>query len=180
MNTVQVISFILQSWFSFFSLNVEFCNYFWYTLTYWVRQDTLDCLDNFTFWFGSVVLLFSFVSLLCLVKKKKNAIIYWYKSKANFSDIIESAGLSTCCRMTSKLVWAIYRQPFSILTSPPVWHVIQGTQENEDPFLWVVSKTMEGSSNTTSIFLPILLSLVPGLDTLMVSFRHHPWWRWGW
>ena len=174
MNTVQVISFILQSWFSFFSLNVEFCNYFWYTLTYWVRQDTLDCLDNFTFWFGSVVLLFSFVSLLCLVKKKKNAIIYWYKSKANFSDIIESAGLSTCCRMTSKLVWAIYRQPFSILTNPPVWHVIQGTQENEDPFLWVVSKTMEGSSNTTSIFLPILLSLVPGLDTLVVSFRHHP------
>ena len=180
MNTVQVISFILQSWFSFFSLNVEFCNYFWYTLTYWVRQDTLDCLDNFTFWFGSVVLPFSFVSLLCLVKKKKNAIIYWYKSKANFSDIIESAGLSTCCRMTSKLVWAIYRQPFSILTNPPVWHVIQGTQENEDPFLWVVSKTMEGSSNTTSIFLPILLSLVPGLDTLVVSFRHHPWWRWGW
>ena len=180
MNTVQVISFILQSWFSFFSLNVEFCNYFWYTLTYWVRQDTLDCLDNFTFWFGSVVLLFSFVSLLCLVKKKKNAIIYWYKSKANFSDIIESAGLSTCCRMTSKLVWAIYRQPFWILTNPPVWHVIQGTQENEDPFLWVVSKTMEGSSNTTSIFLPILLSLVPGLDTLVVSFRHHPWWRWGW
>lgn len=179
MNTVQVISFILQSWFSFFSLNVEFCNYFWFTLTYWVRQDTLDCLDNFTFWFGSVVLLFSFVSLLCLVKKK-NAITYWYKSKANFSAIIESVGLSTCCRTASKLVWAIYRRPFSILTNPPAWHVIQGTQEKEDPFLLVVSKTMEGSSNTTSIFLPILLSLVPGLDTLVVSFRHHPWWRWGW
>ena len=171
MNTVQVISSILQSWFSFFSRNVEFCNYFWYTLTYWVRQNTLDCLDNFTFWFGSVVLLFSFVSLLCLVK---NAITYWYKSKANFSDITESVDLSTCCRMTSKFVWAIYRLPFSILTNPPVWYVIQGTQEKENPFLWVVSKTMEGSRDATSIFLPVLLSLVPGLDTLVVWFRHHP------
>lgn len=171
MNTVQVISSILQSWFSFFSRNVEFCNYFWYTLTYWVRQNTLDCLDNFTFWFGSVVLLFSFVSLLCLVK---NAITYWYKSKANFSDITESVDLSTCCRMTSKFVWAVYRPPFSILTNPPVWHVIQGTQEKENPFLWVVSKTMEGSRDATSVFLPILLSLVPGLDTPVVWFRHHP------
>lgn len=176
MNTVQVISSILQSWFSLFSLNAEFCYYFWYTLTYWVRQNILGCLDNFTFWFGSVFY-FSALCHSCLVKK---AITYWYKSKANFSDIIESVGLSTCCRMTSKLVWAIYRQSFSILTNPPVWQVIQGTQEKEDPFLCVVSKTMEGSRDTTSIFLPILLSLIPGLDTLVVWFRHHPWWRWGW
>jgi len=166
MNTVQVISSILQSWFSLFSLNVEFCYYFWYTLTYWVRQNILGCLDNFTFWFGSVFY-FSALCHSCLVKK---AITYWYKSKANFSDIIESVGLSTCCRMTSKLVWAIYRQSFSILTNPPL------TARGEMRWRWQAAQSY--CSELWSDRTEVLGSVVG--TTILVGYRPIEQWQIEW
>lgn len=125
----------------FFTLNKEFCNNFWYISSYWVRQDTPDGLDNFEFWFRFVAILSSFVSLVGLVKIPSNLLMHC-KSKANFSDIIESVGLGTWCRMTSKLAWAIYRQPFSIPSNPPAWHVnIKHTKKKKEASLMqLVSK----------------------------------------
>lgn len=141
-NAVRVIISILNLYDGFlFTLNIEFCNYFWYIPTYWVRQETPDCLDNFEFWFSSVAIsiLSSFVSPVGLIKMPFNLSMHC-KSKANFSDIIESVGLGTRCKMTSKLATAIYRQPFSLLSNPPAWHVIQSSQKRKRVLLNVGSE----------------------------------------
>lgn len=59
--------------------------------------------------------------------------------EANFS--VERAGLSTWCRMTSTLAGgAIYRQPFSVFSSPPAHRAMQSTGRREGSLLHVGSE----------------------------------------
>lgn len=83
------------------------------------------------------------------------------KNEANFSDIVESIGLSMWCRMTSKLARAIYRQPGSILFNPPAQHVIGSTERRKDRRLHVGSEEgrKQGSRASTSISFPFLGAL---------------------
>lgn len=95
------------------------------------------------------------------------------QNEANFSDIIESVGLDTQCRMTSKLVWAIYRQLFEILSNPPEQD-IRHTQKKKRPLQcgkWAREKKKKENGGPTCTFL---LSLVPGLDPLVLWSRYHP------